>query len=68
MVLFKDWKRDDEILKYFFKHQFSQKINIYHWVKEEHLDIPPVSESGKRFLKLAQQGENYHGFSMCGYR
>ncbi|KAK3491947.1 hypothetical protein B0T13DRAFT_67224 [Neurospora crassa] len=33
----------------------SQKINIYHWVKEEHLDIPPVSESGKRFLKLAQQ-------------
>ncbi|CCC06806.1 hypothetical protein SMACR_00836 [Sordaria macrospora] len=33
----------------------SQKINIYHWVREEHLDIPPVSESGKRFLKLAQQ-------------
>lgn len=34
----------------------SQKINIYGWVREEHLDIPPVSESGKRFLKLAQQG------------
>ncbi|KAJ9138339.1 Guanine nucleotide exchange factor vps9 [Pleurostoma richardsiae] len=33
----------------------SQKINIYGWVKEEHLDIPPVSESGRRFLKLAQQ-------------
>ncbi|KAK3939489.1 hypothetical protein QBC46DRAFT_387679 [Diplogelasinospora grovesii] len=33
----------------------SQKINIYTWVKEDHLDIPPVSESGKRFLKLAQQ-------------
>ncbi|KAK4450775.1 hypothetical protein QBC34DRAFT_402524 [Podospora aff. communis PSN243] len=33
----------------------AQKINIYGWVKEDHLDIPPVSESGKRFLKLAQQ-------------
>jgi hypothetical protein len=35
----------------------AQKINIYSWVREEHLDIPPVSESGKRFLKLAQQGK-----------
>ncbi|KAK8880181.1 hypothetical protein PGQ11_001475 [Apiospora arundinis] len=34
----------------------TQKINIYGWVKEEHLDIPPVSDSGKRFLNLAQQG------------
>ena len=34
----------------------AQKINIYGWVKEEHLDIPPASDSGKRFLKLAQQG------------
>jgi len=34
----------------------AQKISIYNWVKEEHLDIPPVGESGKRFLKLAQQG------------
>ncbi|KAK7748611.1 hypothetical protein SLS53_000632 [Cytospora paraplurivora] len=33
----------------------SQKINIYGWVREEHLDIPPVGESGKRFLRLAQQ-------------
>ncbi|AEO55041.1 hypothetical protein MYCTH_2298407 [Thermothelomyces thermophilus ATCC 42464] len=33
----------------------AQKIKIYSWVREEHLDIPPVSESGKRFLKLAQQ-------------
>lgn len=46
----------------------SQKIQIYHWVREEHLDIPAVSESGKRFLKLAQQGENYHGFSMGSFR
>jgi Rab5 GDP/GTP exchange factor len=34
----------------------TQKINIYSWVKEEHLDIPPVNDSGRRFLKLAQQG------------
>ncbi|KAK4226728.1 hypothetical protein QBC38DRAFT_479800 [Podospora fimiseda] len=33
----------------------AQKIAIYSWVREEHLDIPPVTESGKRFLKLAQQ-------------
>lgn len=33
----------------------AQKVNIYGWVKEEHLDIPPVGDSGKRFLKLAQQ-------------
>ncbi|PNY29136.1 Vacuolar protein sorting-associated protein 9a [Tolypocladium capitatum] len=33
----------------------TQKINIYGWVKEDHLDIPPVGESGRRFLKLAQQ-------------
>ena len=35
----------------------AQKINIYGWVREEHLDIPPIGESGKRFLKLAQQGK-----------
>ena len=34
----------------------AQKINIYGWVKEEHLDIPPVGDSGRRFLRLAQQG------------
>lgn len=34
----------------------AQKIKIYGWVREEHLDIPPVGDSGKRFLKLAQQG------------
>ncbi|CAJ2513048.1 Uu.00g011670.m01.CDS01 [Anthostomella pinea] len=33
----------------------AQKINIYSWVREAHLDIPPTSESGKRFLILAQQ-------------
>ena len=36
----------------------TQKINIYGWVREEHLDIPPPSnDSGRRFLKLAQQGK-----------
>jgi hypothetical protein len=34
----------------------TQKINIYGWVKLEHLDIAPVGDSGRRFLKLAQQG------------
>ncbi|KAI3332355.1 hypothetical protein HD806DRAFT_191766 [Xylariaceae sp. AK1471] len=33
----------------------AQKISIYGWVREEHLDIPPVTDSGKRFLALAQQ-------------
>ncbi|KAH6646166.1 hypothetical protein BKA67DRAFT_525981 [Truncatella angustata] len=33
----------------------TQKINIYGWVREAHLDIAPVSDSGKRFLTLAQQ-------------
>ncbi|KAF3766825.1 hypothetical protein M406DRAFT_337748 [Cryphonectria parasitica EP155] len=33
----------------------AQKINIYGWVREEHLDIQQVGDSGKRFLKLAQQ-------------
>ncbi|KAJ5564859.1 hypothetical protein N7513_001101 [Penicillium frequentans] len=33
----------------------AQKIRIYSWVSEEHLDIPPVSGGGRRFLNLAQQ-------------
>ncbi|GAB0132966.1 hypothetical protein EsDP_00001386 [Epichloe bromicola] len=33
----------------------TQKINIYGWVRLEHLDIPAVGDSGRRFLKLAQQ-------------
>ncbi|PHH75789.1 hypothetical protein CDD83_4364 [Cordyceps sp. RAO-2017] len=41
-----DVERDDVL---------TQKINIYGWIKEEHLDIPPFGESGRRFLKLAQQ-------------
>lgn len=35
----------------------AQKVSIYGWIKEEHLDIRPVGDSGKRFLVLAQQGE-----------
>ena len=34
----------------------AQKIRIYKWIREEHLDIAPVEESGRRFLFLAQQG------------
>lgn len=33
-----------------------QKVRIYGWVQEEHLDIPPVGDNGRRFLFLAQQG------------
>ncbi|KAF1990747.1 hypothetical protein K402DRAFT_324430 [Aulographum hederae CBS 113979] len=33
----------------------AQKVSIYGWVKEEHLDIPPVGDKGRKFLRLAQQ-------------
>ena len=35
----------------------AQKVRIYGWVQEKHLDIPPIGASGRRFLILAQQGE-----------
>lgn len=35
----------------------AQKVRIYGWVQEKHLDIPPIGDSGRRFLVLAQQGE-----------
>ncbi|KAK8149564.1 hypothetical protein G3M48_006448 [Beauveria asiatica] len=41
-----DVERDDIV---------AQKINIYGWIKPEHLDIPAVEDSGRKFLKLAQQ-------------
>ncbi|PKY05185.1 hypothetical protein P168DRAFT_234483 [Aspergillus campestris IBT 28561] len=41
-----DIERDDVL---------AQKMRIYSWVKEEHLDILPVRASGHRFLNLAQQ-------------
>jgi hypothetical protein len=34
----------------------AQKVSIYGWVREEHLDIPAIGDSGKRFLILAEQG------------
>lgn len=34
----------------------AQKVSIYGWIKEEHLDIQPVGDGGKKFLVLAQQG------------
>lgn len=34
----------------------AQKVSIYGWIREEHLDIQPVGDSGKRFLVMAQQG------------
>lgn len=42
-----DFERD-EIL--------GQKVRIYGWIREEHLDILPVGDGGQRFLALAQQG------------
>jgi Rab5 GDP/GTP exchange factor len=33
----------------------AQKIRIYSWIREQHLDIPPVGPNGERFLRLAQQ-------------
>ena len=35
----------------------AQKVRIYGWIREEHLDIQCVGDSGRRFLTLAQQGE-----------
>lgn len=37
----------------------AQKIRIYSWVSEEHLDIKPVNDKGMKFLKLAQQGRYF---------
>ena len=36
----------------------AQKVRIYGWTREQHLDIAPVGESGRRFLLLAQQGKS----------
>ncbi|KAL1306996.1 hypothetical protein AAFC00_005626 [Neodothiora populina] len=33
----------------------AQKIRIYRWVREEHLDLAPFNEKGRKFLLLAQQ-------------
>lgn len=33
----------------------AQKITIYGWISEEHLDIKPITEKGRKFLTLAQQ-------------
>jgi len=37
----------------------AQKVGIYGWVTEEHLDIQPIGEKGKKFMTLAQQGKFY---------
>ncbi|KAG9203905.1 hypothetical protein G6514_002066 [Epicoccum nigrum] len=33
----------------------AQKVRIYKWVREEHLDINDVGDKGRKFLALAQQ-------------
>ena len=50
-----DVERDDVL---------AQKIRIYGWISEEHLDIPAVGPGGKRFLTLDQQ----ELFKIKGYR
>lgn len=32
-----------------------QKVRIYRWVQEEHLDIPALDDNGRRFMAFAQQ-------------
>ena len=44
-----DIERDDVL---------AQKMRIYSWVREDHLDIPPVGHQGRRFLNLAKQGKD----------
>lgn len=44
----------------------SQKVSIYGWVQEEHLDIRPVDDSGRRFLALAQQGKRTYSSASPG--
>ena len=33
----------------------AQKVRIYGWIREEHLDLKPLGESGRKFLTLAKQ-------------
>jgi Rab5 GDP/GTP exchange factor len=33
----------------------AQKIRIYGWIREQHLDVKPIGDKGKKFLGLAQQ-------------
>lgn len=42
-----DVERDDVL---------AQKMRIYAWVSESHLDIKPLGDKGRKFLALAQQG------------
>lgn len=36
----------------------AQKIRIYGWIREEHLEIKPVGSNGRRFLNLAKEGQS----------
>lgn len=40
----------------------AQKVRIYGWVREEHLDMKPFGDKGLKFLKLAQQGTYFETF------
>ena len=45
-----DVERDDVL---------AQKMRIYAWVTESHLDIKPLGDKGRKFLALAQQGTQF---------
>jgi hypothetical protein len=45
----------------------AQKVRIYSWVREEHLDIKPLNDKGRKFLSLAQQGRSLVSI-YCGLR
>lgn len=32
-----------------------QKVRIYRWVQEKHLDVSPLDDNGRRFMSFAQQ-------------
>jgi Rab5 GDP/GTP exchange factor len=51
-----DVERDDVL---------AQKVRIYGWVREEHLDIKPLGDKGRKFLNLAQQGKFYNYKARC---
>jgi Rab5 GDP/GTP exchange factor len=45
----------------------AQKVRIYGWVREEHLDIKPIGEKGRKFMTLAQQGLSKHHKCFTGF-
>lgn len=45
-------------------HVLRQRIRLFDWVREEHLDIP-VGEGSQGFTKFAEQGKRLLFYSRC---